>query len=430
MKSPEKLHKELTKKLVTENYVDLKPINTIEPTAKEPFWRNFEKFLAEGNSLEPIVNTEEKVNTNEEDEKIKNTEGKFTMETKETGKYKVSKSVENIDSHNYDTSPNVENINNVNAQELLSGVQCEINYNKELTLDEAKELAIKNLAKDPLHYVKEGQFGIKGLGYDEQKISENDGKNYGGSGYSEKLKDTDNAMQVVKESKDEDDCGCKKQINEHLGGIVTSGNPNSLAAMSGQVIRDMMAEKEEKELPMDEAEDEGTAVSYSDTYATMEEEDRPDFPDIDKDGDTEESMKKAASDKKKRVKKESIETKLAEIGKAGEITKMEAQLEYINNHINEKINRISSINEDDNLKELIDKKKMKAMQKEIKLLERRKVKMEKVYEKLSGKSYEEPIIKEDFEDVVDDIMDQEKSRKDAERIAGAINRDHVGHYRS
>ena len=430
MKSPEKLHKELTKKLVTENYVDLKPINTIEPTAKEPFWRNFEKFLAEGNSLEPIVNTEEKVNTNEEDEKIKNTEGKFTMETKETGKYKVSKSVENIDSHNYDTSPNVENINNVNAQELLSGVQCEINYNKELTLDEAKELAIKNLAKDPLHYVKEGQFGIKGLGYDEQKISENDGKNYGGSGYSEKLKDTDNAMQVVKESKDEDDCGCKKQINEHLGGIVTSGNPNSLAAMSGQVIRDMMAEKEEKELPMDEAEDEGTAVSYSDTYATMEEEDRPDFPDIDKDGDTEESMKKAASDKKKRVKKESIETKLAEIGKAGEITKMEAQLEYINNHINEKINRISSINEDDNLKELIDKKKMKEMQKEIKLLERRKAKMEKVYEKLAGKIYGEPIIKEDFEDVVDDIMDQGKSRKDAERIAGAINRDHVGHYRS
>ena len=430
MKSPEKLHKELTKKLVTENYVDLKPINTIEPTAKEPFWRNFEKFLAEGNSLEPIVNTEEKVNTNEEDEKIKNTEGKFTMETKETGKYKVSKSVENIDSHNYDTSPNVENINNVNAQELLSGVQCEINYNKELTLDEAKELAIKNLAKDPLHYVKEGQFGIKGLGYDEQKISENDGKNYGGSGYSEKLKDTDNAMQVVKESKDEDDCGCKKQINEQLGGIVTSGNPNSLAAMSGQVIRDMMAEKEEKELPMDEAEDEGTAVSYSDTYATMEEEDRPDFPDIDKDGDTEESMKKATSDKKKRVKKESIETKLAEIGKAGEITKMEAQLEYINNHINEKINRISSINEDDNLKELIDKKKMKEMQKEIKLLERRKVKMEKVYEKLAGKIYEEPIIKEDFEDVVDDIMDQGKSRKDAERIAGAINRDHVGHYRS
>ena len=99
-KSPEKLHEELTKKLVTENYVDLKPINKIESTAKEPFWKNFEKFLAEGDSLNPIVNTEEKVNTKEEDEKIKNNEGKFTMETKETGTYKVSKSVENIESHN------------------------------------------------------------------------------------------------------------------------------------------------------------------------------------------------------------------------------------------------------------------------------------------------------------------------------------------
>jgi hypothetical protein len=299
-------------------------------------------------------------------------------------------------SHNYDYDPKVENINNVNAQELLNGVQCEINYNKELTLDEAKEIAIKNLAKDPLHYVKEGQFGIKGLGYEEQKISENDGENYGGSGYSEKVKDTDNAMQVVKESKEESCCP-KEQINEQLGGIVTSGNPHSLAAMSGEVIRNMMAEKEEKKLPMDEAEDEGTAVSYSDTYATMEAEKRPDYPDVDKDGDREESMEKALKDKesKKRMKKENIETKLAEIGKAGDITKMEAQLEFLTNHITEKEERVNSINEDDNLKELVDKKKMKDMQREIKLLEKRKSKMEKMYEKMSGKSFSmESIINE------------------------------------
>ena len=41
-------------------------------------------------------------------------------------------------------------------------------------------------------------FGVKGLGYEEQKISENDGETYGGSGYSEKIKDTDNAMQDSK----------------------------------------------------------------------------------------------------------------------------------------------------------------------------------------------------------------------------------------
>ena len=38
-----------------------------------------------------------------------------------------------------------------------------MNNNKELTLDEAKEIAVKNLFKNHLHYVEEGQFGVKGL---------------------------------------------------------------------------------------------------------------------------------------------------------------------------------------------------------------------------------------------------------------------------
>ena len=65
MKKPEELHKEL----INENYIDMKPINTIDTRAKDPFWSKFESFLAEGESLQPIVNNEEKVNTKEEDEK-------------------------------------------------------------------------------------------------------------------------------------------------------------------------------------------------------------------------------------------------------------------------------------------------------------------------------------------------------------------------
>ena len=375
----EQLSKEFTpkkdKELINEELgqiVTLKPINTIEASAKDPFWTKFENFLAEGGTLDPIVNTEEKVNTKEEDEKIK-------AEVK-----KVDKTVENVDSHNYDYK--AENINNVNAQEVLTGIQCEINYNKELTLDEAKELAVKNLAKDPLHYVKEGQFGVKGLGYTEPKVQENTGETYGGSGFSEKLKDSSTEMQVVKESKDDDDCGCEKEvINEAFGQVVTSGNPNSLAAQSGNVIRQMMAEKEEeKKLPMDEMEDEGTAVSYSDTTS---EAAKPDFADIDGDGDKKETMKQAAKDKKKKVKKESIDSKLAEIGKEAEKVKMEAQLDFLHDHIDEKVNRVNSIQEDENLSELIDKSKMKQMQREIKDLERRKAKMERIYEKSCGKKY-------------------------------------------
>ena len=160
--------------------------------------------------------------------------------------------------------------------------------------------------------------------------------------------------------------------------------------------------------------------------------------DIDGDGDRKEPMAKAAKDKekKKKVKKESIDTKLAEIGKEAEAVKLEAQLDFLHDHIAEKVDRVNSINEDDNLKELIDKSKMKQMQREIKDLERKKMKMEKIYEKSCGKKYskkemvdETEEVEESFDSVVDDIMDQGKSREDAEKIAGAINAKYVGNYK-
>ncbi len=211
MKSADKLFKQLTeefsskKELINEELgqiVTLKPLVQMEASVKEPFWKNFENFLAEGGTLEPLVNNEDKVkyNSKEQDEKIKaDPKLKFEMDNKLGGSFKVSDAVENIDSHNYDYDPKVENINNVNAQEVLSGVQLEINYNKELSLDEAMELAVKNLAKDPLHYVKEGQFGVKGLGYKEGKQQQSDGETYGGSGFSSKLKDGGDSMVPLKE---------------------------------------------------------------------------------------------------------------------------------------------------------------------------------------------------------------------------------------
>ncbi|MAJ28294.1 MAG: hypothetical protein CMJ92_02695 [Planctomycetes bacterium] len=197
----------------------------------------------------------------------------------------------------------------------------------------------------------------------------------------------------------------------------------------------------EDDLPMsedkfDEAREK--AVEASQEKAGMAEEARPDYPDIDGDGDTKEPMAKAAKDKekKKKVKKESIDSKLAEIGKEAEAVKLEAQLDFLHDHIAEKVDRVNSINEDENLKELIDKAKMKQMQKEIKELEKKKSKMEKIYEKSCGKKYakkemvdETEEVSEDFDSVVDDIMDQGKSREDAEKIAGAINAKYVGNYR-
>ncbi len=66
---------------------------------------------------------------------------------------------------------------------------------------------------------------------------------------------------------------------------------------------------------------------------------------------------------KKKAKKESIETKLTEIGKEAEAVKLEAQLDFLHEYIQEKVDRVNSINEDENLKELVDKKKIKKFKK-------------------------------------------------------------------
>ena len=373
MKKAEKLFKDL----LNENlgYVDLKPITQIQSSPKKDYEIKYAEYLAE--------------------EKKKEDEAVPVVSKKE------SKHVEEVDSHAFDYA-NLDNIDNLNAEEFSKGVYFEMNKVRETVSDanigeaisKARKVVAKNLAKDPLFYIKNAMFGIEGLGFQETELEEVSGK-FASSGYSDKLK------KVVKESL--------------MGGVTTSGNPNSLAAQSGNTIRQMMAEKEEeKKLPMDEMEDEGTAVSYSDT--TMEAA-KPDFADIDGDGDKEESMKQAAKDKKKKMKKESIDSKLAEIGKEAEKVKMEAQLDFLHDHIQEKVDRVSSIQEDENLSELIDKSKMKQMQREIKDLERKKSKMERIYEKSCGKKYAKKEMVDETEEMFESV-DLKDLMKD-----GKINND-------
>ena len=351
---------------------------------KQAWESKYEAFVNEerAKSLKPIIDKDidEKINTEKEDEKVKAEEKK------------VSKGVENIDKRNYDYSPKEDNINNVNAQEMMKGVYFELKEDPSLTLEKAQEKVIKNLAKDELHYVKNGQFGV-GIGYTEAEVQENTGKTYGGSGYSDKLKKGDTKMKPIKESL------FKKLIREGLGGVVTSGNPDSLAAQSGNMIRQMMSEDGFQA-------DQAGSQYHSSLYAESNKEDKlpmdeapkPDFMDIDGDGDKEESMKKAGKDKKSRKpKKDSIDSKLAEIGKEAEVVKMEAQLEYLSNYISEKQDRLTGINEDENMLELMDKSKLKEMARDIKMLEKKKSQMEKIYEKTCGKSYSQKEVVDEVE---------------------------------
>jgi hypothetical protein len=118
------------------------------------------------------------------------------------------------------------------------------------------------------------------------------------------------------------------------------------------------------------------------------------------DGDRKYSGDKSKDKKKKKMKKETVDSKLAEIEKQSEIVALEAKIAAVDEMIEAKKRRIDMVNEDDNLSELVDKKKVKEMQREVKDLEKRKVKMEKLYEKMCGKSYTK-----------EEMVDEEKSEE-------------------
>tara|TARA_E500000318_G_scaffold100191_1_gene102751 strand:+ start:209 stop:688 length:480 start_codon:yes stop_codon:yes gene_type:complete len=95
---------------------------------------------------------------------------------------------------------------------------------------------------------------------------------------------------------------------------------------------------------------------------------------------------------------------LAEIDKQSAIVAMEAKIDKLAEMIEAKTTRLSMVSEDENLSELIDKKRVKMMEREIKEIERAKSKMEKMYEKMHGGKKKEMV------DEKKDEMDEEMSQ--------------------
>lgn len=444
-----------TRGVITENYVDLKPINTIEASPKLAWENKFAQFLAE--------------------------------EAKAVEK-KPDAEVEEIQSHNYDYKDK-DNLDNQIGQEVLNGLYFEGRENPDKTLDELRKMVAKNLAKDGQYYMKNAAFGVKGLGYQETKMEEVAGK-YAGSGYSDKLK------KMVKESlvKEEEfpttaveklpfvsaeklkkvlqavkkiqlkgsdpmsttEIGSESDLMNFLLGLkfkqVNPGvyhlqGPNDSKVTMGGGSLDEASDFEEKmaQLRMLQMQKkQGVAPdqkvinkkqtltqklnmlkkAYFDLISAMEKESDMEFAvsgdwyqeqldDLENSiGDLEnkiqsinenvemvgmeeaEAEPKAEVEPKKKVKKESLDADLAEIDTQAGIVAMEAKLDRVSEMISAKMERLSMIEEDANLAELVDKGKMKEMQKEIKVLEKVKAKMEKMYEKMNGKAYTKEMVDE------------------------------------
>lgn len=290
--------------------IDLQPVNTIEARPEANWETAFKNFLSEE------AKAEEK---------------------------KTTKEVEEVQAAAYDYT-DVKSLDNQIGVEVQEGIYFEAKQNPDKSIEEIKEIVAKNLAKDQLYYKKNAAFGVEGLGLEEMKSEEVSGK-HKESGYSDKLKT------LVKES---------------LGGVITTGHPNSMSAIQNQVIKDMLEEREVEE-----------------GYGAEEYE---------KGKEAGEKIEKKKE--KKKMKKETIDSKLAEIETAGKITTLEAQIAAIEEAMATKEERLSLVNEDSEMAELLDKGKVNQMRKEIKLLEKRANKMKKMYEKLNGSAYTAPVVDE------------------------------------
>jgi len=129
-----------TKNIISENVISVMPAIMDRPK-KESYEIAFEAFLAEAKKKN-------------EDEKVKAEEKK------------VSKPVEEDLAHNFNYSDD-KNPDNLIFDQIMMGYYAEMKdpKNADKTMQELKDIVFKNLQKDPIHYTKDGQFGVKGLGY-------------------------------------------------------------------------------------------------------------------------------------------------------------------------------------------------------------------------------------------------------------------------
>jgi hypothetical protein len=309
-----------TKKIITENVIGLTSVNSIfEPKKKESYELAYEAFLAEAKKKE------------NEDEKVKAEEKK------------PSKKVEEDYSRNYDQK-DTKNIDNLIFDQVMTGYYAEMKdpKNADKTMQELKDIVMKNLQKDPIHYTKDSQFGVKGLGYTMDtpglgEPKEAKGK-YKASGYG----DLNESIKYMNKEENK----LRKVIREMINEELSTSSPSSL--------------------------------------------------------------------------KESVEKELAAINKEAEHEIISSKLEKVQSLIDKKQSQLNKLDEDEEMKDLTDAKKVKEISKDIKALEKAKAKLEKMMGKGKGKTQKTEVLgeveTEPSEEYMAAKMDAEDRYEDGEEI--------------
>lgn len=300
------------KNIINENIVGLDAVGIFTPTPKQSYETAFEKFLQEAKEMEEKEKAELK---------------------------KPSKQVEEDLSKAYDNTDE-KNIDNVIFDQVMMGYYAELKdpKNADKTMEELKAIVLKNLAKDPIHYTKDGQFGIKGLGYETEHPG----------------------LGTPKEAKG-------KYASSGYGNLNENKQPMSLnESKLRNAIREIIREELNATKPLNE-------------------------------------------NVHKRLKE--IDTEVQD-----EVT--QSKLSKIMQEIEDRRARVKMIDENEDLRELTDKSKVKALQKEIKLLEKAQAKLEKV----AGKGKKKEVLDEadepsqEYLDAQQDAKDRHDNGEDIDSI--------------
>jgi len=94
---------------------------------------------------------------------------KILAEEAKAEEKETSKEVKDAQKYAYNNT-DMKNADNINFNEIMKGFYAELKdpKNHDKTSEEIKAMVVKNLAKDPLFYTKDGEFGVKGIGYTDE----------------------------------------------------------------------------------------------------------------------------------------------------------------------------------------------------------------------------------------------------------------------
>jgi hypothetical protein len=276
----------------------------------------------------------------------------------------TDKEVEEMETRGYNYKE--KNNNNISTAEMLKGYYVEMRDPKhaEKTEEQIKAIVVKNLEKDPLFYVKDGEFGVKGLGYKsehpglpkdiygnyalgiEPKVKLT-GK-YKSSGMepvklNESLTEAEEEMYVVYSYPDgkEDQKELYRKDNSLRDAKLRAGNLNIMHKEDSDIYSYMK-----------QSEWEAKHGSLSENKYTLSE-----------------------------AKKRAIEKHIKEIEKMGEVAAWDHRITKIQEKIEELTNKMT-VTEGDDVKDMVDKKAVKELKKDIALLTKKKA----LYEKQKSKA--------------------------------------------